>query len=108
MEFLLWFFRDFLDGPLYIILVIFSIILICAGIGYFAEKELNRKKEREKMRSNYTHVSNPNTNLDSNVSNSLNFPNYPQNMGNISNNQMGQDSLNLENKNMSQNNINNN
>lgn len=59
MEFLLWFFRDFLDGPLYIIVLIINIILICAGIGYFAEKSQIQKKKRQESDNNFVSVSNP-------------------------------------------------
>ena len=59
MKFLLWFFRDFLDGPLYIIVLIINIILICAGIGYFAEKSQIQKKKKQKFDNNYVSISNP-------------------------------------------------
>ena len=39
------FFRDTLDGPLYIVVVIVAVILLFACIGYLAEKSINRKKE---------------------------------------------------------------
>lgn len=72
MEFLLWFFRDFLDGPLYIIVVIINTILICAGIGYFAEKSQIQKKKKQEFDNNYVSVSNPTTqNINTNY-NSIN------------------------------------
>ena len=42
------FFRDTLDGPLYIVVVVIAIILFFACIGYLAEKSINNKKEKEK------------------------------------------------------------
>lgn len=39
------FFRDFLDGPLYIVVVILSVFFIMAIIGYLMEK---KKLEKEK------------------------------------------------------------
>ena len=42
------FFRDTLDGPLYIVVVVIAIILFFACIGYLAEKSINSKKEKEK------------------------------------------------------------
>ena len=44
MDFIIMFFRDILDGPLYIIVAIISGILICSCIGYMAEVSLNKKK----------------------------------------------------------------
>lgn len=62
MKILLWFFRDFLDGPLYIIVLIINTILICAGIGYFAEKSQIQKKKKQEFDNNYVSISNPTTN----------------------------------------------
>ena len=42
------FFRDTLNGPLYIVVVVICVILIFACIGYLAEKSINAKKEKEK------------------------------------------------------------
>ncbi len=42
---IIMFFRDTLDGPVYIITVIIAIILLFACIGYLAEKSLNQKKK---------------------------------------------------------------
>ena len=64
MEMIISFFRDFLSGPLYIAMVIINSILICAGIGYFAEKSQIRKKEREKFKDTHIAVENiPNQNI---------------------------------------------
>lgn len=46
MDFIITFFRDILDGPLYIIVVILNTILICSCIGYLGERYLNNKKKK--------------------------------------------------------------
>ena len=48
MDIVIEFFRDTLDGPFYIVWVIFCVILIFACIGYLAEKGIKNKKEKEK------------------------------------------------------------
>lgn len=58
MDFIITFFRDVLDGPLYIALVVFNSIMICSCIGYLGENYLNRKKAKDKYDSTYTKVSN--------------------------------------------------
>lgn len=47
MDFVITFFRDILDGPIYIIVAIISGILICSCIGYLAEVSINKKKAKE-------------------------------------------------------------
>lgn len=47
MDFVIVFFRDVLDGPLYIAVSIICSILICSCIGYMGEKYLTEKKEGE-------------------------------------------------------------
>lgn len=47
LDFIVTFFRDILDGPLYIVVVILNIILICSCIGYLGERYLNNKKKKE-------------------------------------------------------------
>ena len=37
MENIIHFFRDILDGPLYVIVVIISILLLCVCIGYLID-----------------------------------------------------------------------
>jgi len=54
MEFIITFFRDILDGPVYIIVTVICSILICACIGYLAEKRQNKKRQSEQ----YARVSN--------------------------------------------------
>ena len=44
MDFIILFFRDILDGPLYWIIVVINSILICSCIGYLGERYLNKKK----------------------------------------------------------------
>lgn len=44
LDFVITFFRDILDGPLYIAIVIINSILICSCIGYLGERYLNHKK----------------------------------------------------------------
>lgn len=43
------FFRDVLDGPLYIIVVVFSIIFIMAIIGFLMEKKKLEKQQQDKI-----------------------------------------------------------
>ena len=47
MEQIIHFFRDTLDGPVYIVVAIIAGILLCACIGYLAEKSIKRKKALE-------------------------------------------------------------
>lgn len=50
------FFRDFLSGPLYIVVVVISVIGIFACIGYLAERNLKEKEEKKKYEEMYAHV----------------------------------------------------
>lgn len=56
MEIIITFFRDVLNGPVYIVVSVIAGILICSCIGYLAEKSINEKKERSK----YAQIANPN------------------------------------------------
>lgn len=47
MDFLITFFRDILDGPVYIIVAVISGILICSCIGYLAERSLKQKEKQK-------------------------------------------------------------
>lgn len=50
MENIIHFFRDILDGPLYVIVVIISILLLCVCIGYLIDIRQKRQhiyKEQE-------------------------------------------------------------
>ena len=53
MDFVIVFFRDVLDGPLYIAIAIICSILICSCIGYLGEKYLDEKKEGEEFASKH-------------------------------------------------------
>lgn len=48
MDFIISFFRDVLDGPLYIVVAILCGILICSCIGYLGERYL-KKQEAKKL-----------------------------------------------------------
>mgnify|MGYP004669822331 CR=1 FL=1 len=57
MDFIIMFFRDILDGPLYIIVAIISGILICSCIGYMAEVSLNKKKAKKEYEESHANLS---------------------------------------------------
>lgn len=92
MEIIISFFRDFLSGPLYIGVVVVSGILICAGIGYFAEKnQINKKKSKE---FDDTHIAiendtvNTNTNVATNTTTNTTTNTFSSSIvGNMVNNQ---------------------
>lgn len=46
MDFVIVFFRDVLNGPLYYVVAVINSILICSCIGYLGERYLNEKKLR--------------------------------------------------------------
>jgi len=48
-EFMIWFFRDFLDGPVYIIVAVLSLIFIMAIIGFIAERLQLEKEEKNRV-----------------------------------------------------------
>lgn len=56
MDFVVVFFRDILDGPLYIAIVIINSLLICSCIGYIADNYLKRKKAKEAYNNTYVSV----------------------------------------------------
>lgn len=56
MDFIVVFFRDVLDGPLYIAIVIINSILICSCIGYLADNYLKRKKSNDEYNNTYVSV----------------------------------------------------
>lgn len=62
MEFFVTFFRDIIDGPAYIIVTVVAAILLCACIGYLAEKKLKSKKQTTSnaAKNNVQTPSNPN------------------------------------------------
>ena len=53
MDFVIVFFRDVLDGPVYIAVSIVCSILICSCIGYMGEKYLDEKKQGEDFASKH-------------------------------------------------------
>ncbi len=63
MDIIITFFRDILDGPLYIIIAVICGVLFCACIGYLAEKSQLKRKEREK----YVEVKNESVAINSQV-----------------------------------------
>ena len=65
MDIVISFFRDSLDGPVYIVVVVVAVILFFACIGYLAEKSINTKKEKAK----YAEVENDST---TSIDNSVN------------------------------------
>ena len=58
MDFVITFFRDIVDGPLYIVVAIISVILICSCIGYLAETSINKKKAKQEYDESHADVSN--------------------------------------------------
>lgn len=56
MDFIITFFRDILDGPLYIVVAVISGILICSCIGYLAERSMIKKKEKEQYDKEHFNV----------------------------------------------------
>ena len=50
MDIIVVFFRDILDGPLYIIVALISGILFCSCIGYLAEQNNSRKDMTKKAK----------------------------------------------------------
>ncbi len=56
LDFFISFFRDFLSGPLYIVVVVISVIGIFACIGYIAEATMKQKEEQKKLEEMYAKV----------------------------------------------------
>lgn len=68
MENIIHFFRDILDGPLYVIVVIISILLLCVCIGYLIyvrQKRQHIYKEQEINSNQDAVVLNPNSEVKS-------------------------------------------
>ena len=68
MENIIHFFRDILDGPLYVIVVIISILLLCVCIGYLIDVRQKRQhiyKEQEINSNQDAIVLNPNSEVKS-------------------------------------------
>lgn len=58
MDFIITFFRDILDGYLYIIVTVINSILICSCIGYMAEVSINKKKQEQQYNETHSTVNN--------------------------------------------------
>ncbi len=58
MDIIITFFRDILDGPLYIGVVIVNSILICSCIGYMGEQYLNKQKAKQEFEATHAQVEN--------------------------------------------------
>ena len=52
MENIIHFFRDILDGPLYVIVVIISILLLCVCIGYLIDVRQKHIYKEQEINSN--------------------------------------------------------
>lgn len=46
---MVWFFRDFLDGPLYLVVAFFCLIFIMAILGFMMERKQLEKEEKNRM-----------------------------------------------------------
>ena len=86
MDFIIVFFRDILDGPLYVVIAIINSVLICSCIGYLGEQYLNKKKSIEKYNNTYTTVTNNYTSTG--VSSTQQKNNSVNGQGNNTNNQI--------------------
>ena len=88
MEIIISFFRDFLSGPLYIGVVVVSVILICAGIGYFAEKNQINKKKSKEFDDTHIAIENDTVNTNTNVATNTTTSTFSSPIvGNMVNNQ---------------------
>lgn len=56
MDFIITFFRDILDGPLYITVAVISGILICSCIGYLAERSIMKKNAKKQYDAEHFNV----------------------------------------------------
>lgn len=61
MDFVIVFFRDVLNGPVYIVVVSICSILICSCIGYMGERYLDEKKRIQEQKDTHTDGSQPTT-----------------------------------------------
>lgn len=69
MDIIVTFFRDILDGPLYIIVSIISGILFCSCIGYLAERNNLKKAAKKKFENSYATVNNIDNSIGNNANN---------------------------------------
>ena len=58
MDFVIVFFRDILNGPLYYVITVINSILICSCIGYLGERYLNEKKLRLEHAATHAAIAN--------------------------------------------------
>ena len=58
MDFVIVFFRDVLNGPLYYVIAVINSILICSCIGYMGERYLNEKKIRLEHAATHAAIAN--------------------------------------------------
>lgn len=86
MDIIIVFFRDILDGPLYIVLFILNTIFICSCIGYLGEQYLNNKKQKEKFEQSHVDISKVSDNSQTNtiIQNSVSTINAVNNQSNVS------------------------
>lgn len=98
MEFFITFFRDILDGPLYIVVSILCGILFCSCIGYLAETHFNKKKQETNYQNTHTNVD-YSTNMTSIAQNGNIVPNMQQANTISSNIPINNQSVNYGNKN---------
>ena len=56
LNFIISFFRDFLSGPVYIVVVVIAVIGILACIGYLAEFTLKQREKQKKYEMMYSGV----------------------------------------------------
>lgn len=95
MDFVISFFRDVLDGPLYITISIICGILICSCIGYLGERYLNQKKKAAEDKNKHVTISDKTdeqNNVTSDTSNGS-VSNIEQNANSVQNTTDSQTSL---------------
>lgn len=61
VDFVINFFRDTLDGPVYVIVSVLCGILICSCIGYLGEQYLKKKESEKEFNETHAVVSDPNS-----------------------------------------------
>lgn len=62
MDFIITFFRDVLDGPLYTVVSLICGILICSCIGYLGEQYLKKKESEKEYNDTHAVISDTNSN----------------------------------------------
>ena len=61
VDFVINFFRDTLDGPVYVFVSVLCGILICSCIGYLGEQYLKKKESEKEFNETHADVSNINS-----------------------------------------------